>query len=87
MTDRTRDFPDLESPISDLSMMVGVTCTIMESFSTGLEASRDLTDVSVGAVVKSIECEFEELMFCVYHLNSMTKALSRLYFAEPGAAA
>lgn len=87
MTDRTSDYCDLESPIGDLSLMVSVTCTMMEVFSKDMQSSRSLTGASVENVVKSIEREFEELMFCIYQVNSMAKALERRYFAESEVAA
>jgi hypothetical protein len=81
MTARIRDYADLESPIIDLSLMASVTATMTETFVKALEASRDI-DASIGSVVESLEREFEELTFCIYHLNTMTKSLSKLYLAE-----
>lgn len=87
MTDSTSNHSDLESPISDLVLMASVTCTIMEGFLKNVRACEDLTGASVEKVVKTIEAESDELTFCVYHLNSLMQALSRLYFAETEAVA
>ena len=81
------DYADLESPIGDLSLMVSVTCTMMEVFQKDMASSRTLTGASVESVVKAIEREFEELTFCIYQVNSMSKALERSYFAKTEAAA
>jgi hypothetical protein len=81
------DIPALEDPISNLTLMASVTCTIMEGFAENLAVSRGMTGASVEKLVISIEGDFEELAFCIYQLNSMTKDLSKLYYSRPGVAA
>jgi hypothetical protein len=85
--DSMKDFLDLEEPIANLDDMASVTRAIMERFQSEIDPSRDLEGVSAESVVRLIETHFENLRFCVYHLNSMSKALRRAYRAEPEAVA
>lgn len=73
---------DLESPICDISLMASVTCTVMEGFLKNLAASRGMTGANTEKLVISIEADFEDLTFCIYHLSTMAKALNRLYQTE-----
>ena len=87
MTNRTQDFLDLESPIGDLRLMASIACTMMEVFSQELQASGNMNEASVESVLKSIEQEFEAVMFCVYEVHKRAHDLERRYLAGPEVAA
>ena len=87
MTDRTQDFLDLESPIGDLRLMASIACTMMEVFSKELQASGDMTEASVESVLKSIEQDFEAVMFCVYEVHRRAHDLEHRYLAASEVAA